>query len=379
MKKPLEDFVHQSGRYIGKLNQVLLQTGYAKGTFTYRDEHPIVEGLAFAAYCSRNGEIWSFLHNLRHPIKKNEKLKNGTKINNNEVLLDDFVHQNGQHKGRLNQRALQTGSPRGTYTRGDDHPLVDGLKFRGYEKSSREIWFMTDQLEGILAYEAEYRSKNKHNIKRKKEKFLQKIQHIYDWKTTEQGKAKIATDKRESTNRRQRERLKDPTYRAIQYKIHEKYRLENVEKLQDYRREKNIKKRKQRTESLNEFYLTHDIPEHLWHESEFAVESDLQTSLEHVIVKKLGLEIERWTFLEEYGIPDIYIRQLDIIVEVKLLASMWKIDDVIEQSLRYSEISSTVIVSLDGAPKNWNSKSELPPWFTPNELFDFLSVIKNEL
>ena len=80
--------------------------------------------------------------------------------------------------------------------------------------------------------------------------------------------------------------------------------------------------------------------------------------------------------LEEFGIPDIYIPALDLIVEVKLLSSIWsrpsRLDGVAQQSLRYSEISPTVIVSLDGEPKNWADKKEVSPWFTPEQLFDFL-------
>ena len=86
----------------------------------------------------------------------------------------------------------------------------------------------------------------------------------------------------------------------------------------------------------------------------------------------MGLNIERWTYLQELGIPDIYIPALDLIIEVKLLSTIWGIGHVIEQSLRYSEMSPTVIVSLDGEPKNWADKKEVSPWFTPEQLFDFL-------
>jgi len=395
MNKSLEDFIHQKGRYKGRLKQSELQTGEVRGSFKYRDKHPFVPGIAFAAYSSDNGEVWSYLHHLRQPIKENKKATDGEKIIKNKMRLEDFVYQNGQHKGKLKQSVLQTGSPKGSFRRGDEHPVVEGIMFRGYDNKTGESWLLPSRLEEILAYEAKYRTKNRQKIKRKKEKFLFKIQHIYDWQTTEQGKAKIASEKRESNNRRQRVRLKDPAKKAIQYNRNKKYRLENVEKLQDYRKKKNTKKRKQRTKALNQFYLTHDIPGYLWHDDEFANEPDLQTALEHVIVKRLGLEVERWKFLEEIGIPDIFIPKLDLIVEVKLLSSMWRTDDVVEQSLRYMDISPTVIVSLDGKPSDWSEKTftwmaekklswdELrtkePPWFNPSELFDFLLVMKARL
>lgn len=395
MKKSLEDFIHQSGRYKGRLKQSELQTGEVRGSFKYRDKHPFVSGIAFSAYSSDNREVWSYLHHLRQPIKENKKATGGEKGTKNKMRLEDFVYQNGQHKGNLKQSALQTGSPKGSFRRGDEHPVVEGLKFKGYDNKTGETWLLPYRMEEILAYESKYRTENRQKIKRKKEKFLYKIQQIYEWQKTEQGEAKKATEKRESNNKRQRMYLKDPAKRAIQYNNNKKYQLENVEELQSYRKKKNTKKRKQRNKALNQFYLTHDIPEHLWHEDEFANEPDFQIALEHVIVNRLGLEIERWKFLEEIGIPDIYIPQLDLIIEVKLLASMWKIDHVIEQSLRYSEISPTVIVSLDGKPTEWSEKTFIwmtekkfswdelrkkePPWFNPSEMFDFLSVMKARL
>lgn len=395
MKKSLKGFIHQSGRHKGRLKQSKLQTGEARGSFKYRDKHPFVRGIAFAAYNSDNGEVWSYLHHLRQPIKENKKASDGVKVIKNKRRLEDFVHQNGQHKGKLKQSDLQTGSPKGSFRRGDEHPKVEGLIFKGFDNKTGETWILPCRLEETLAYEANYRTKNRQKIKRKKEKFLYKIQHIYDWQTTEQGKAKIAVEKRDARNNRERKYLKDPYARAIHNKRTKKYQRENVEKLRDYRRRKNNRKRKQRTQALNEFYLTQDIPEHLWKEDEFANESDFQTALEHVIVKRLGLEVERWKFLEEKGIPDICIPKLNLIVEVKLLASMWSTDDVVEQILRYMDISPTVIVSLDGKPTDWSEKTftwmaekklswdELrtkePPWFNPSELFDFLSVMKARL
>lgn len=94
--------------------------------------------------------------------------------------------------------------------------------------------------------------------------------------------------------------------------------------------------------------------------------------MEHITVNRFNIEIERWTFLEELGVPDVYVPKLDLIIEVKLLANMWNLKGVKEQSLRYLEISETVIVSLDGEPYDWQTERTVP-WFNPIQLFDFLS------
>ena len=60
---------------------------------------------------------------------------------------------------------------------------------------------------------------------------------------------------------------------------------------------------------------------------------------------------------------DIYIKELDLIVEVKLTSESWNIEKVAEQKARYEKIAETIVVSLDGKPEGW---------VTPKELFQVI-------
>jgi hypothetical protein len=373
MKKSLDEFLHESGRYKGRLKQSELQTGKPKGTYRFRDEHPLVEGLGFAGFSSSDGEIWNFSKKLRKP-KKNCFEIGASKNTEIKKSLDEFIVQSGRYTGRLKQSELQTGKPKGTYRRWDEHPFVEGLLYYGYSSKNGENWVFPSKKAKVHAYERGYRANSRKEIKKRKQKFLYKIQHIHDWKETEQGRAKIEDDTREVRNRLQRKYNKKPAVKIRQSLYAKRYQQENVEKLRIYRKGKNDRKRNERTKALNQFYRTHDIPEYLWHKDEFAAEKDFQSALEHVIVSRFGLDIERWTSLEEIGKPDIYIPELDLILEVKLLSSMWSLDSIAEQSLRYSEIEDTIIVSLDGEPTAW-SKIAVSAWMNPEELFGFLAEI----
>ena len=62
MKIP-KKYIHQSGRYKGKLNQKLLQTGEDKGTYKFGDAHPFVKSLGYRGWIGSK-ESWSTLEAL---------------------------------------------------------------------------------------------------------------------------------------------------------------------------------------------------------------------------------------------------------------------------------------------------------------------------
>ena len=418
MKKSIENFIHPSGRHKGNLRQNLLQ---CEGKFAYRDAHPMVEGVFFMS--SINGKQ-NWRRSDSFPELKGLQAPDG--------IPAQFIHQKntkGAVKGKLNQDFLQI---EGQFSKGDKHPKCGSIIFHGYRENGKQRWQTFDQYETGKKYSRKYQSKwrsenpdlakvrdKKSKDKRrsdpvKVEKDNKRRRENYVNRTPEQIKKDYEAgvkfrqinaeeikikktieylDNREATIKRSADWHRNN--REASRLIKSKYKKNNRDKENVGQRARRKKEKRKRTKNLNEFYLTHDIPNHLWHKDEFAYEEDFQAALEHVIVSRLGLEIERWEFLEEIGVPDIYIPKLDLIIEVKLLASMWKIDHVIEQSLRYSEISPTVIVSLDGKPTEWSEKTFIwmtekkfswdelrkkePPWFNPSEMFDFLSVMKARL
>jgi len=304
--------------------------------------------------------------------------------------------QKGRHKGGLNQKLLQT---KGNFKDGDPHPfsnakgvsfwrtvktrpspqvwLVDcqrvkalnlstgkhwvigefnpenGMYFRQYTKNSRDgmCWIdKKERLEGYNEYTKEYRNSPRGKQKAKEwvannpEKEKAKRKRYYD-NNTEARQAisrKYSKENREVCEERRRV-----------------WRKKHPESIKGSNDRQTSKKQKARTLSLNKFYLDNEIPKYLWHKEEFAKEKDLQKAIEHVIVKKYNLTIVHEMHTKQ-GRFDIFIKELNLIVEVKLLSTMWDTKKVDEQAKRYSKIAETLIVSLDGKPKDW---------LTPKELF----------
>ena len=138
--------------------------------------------------------------------------------------------------------------------------------------------------------------------------------------------------------------------------------LERFSKMNERIHEYTKRKQEERNQALLSFYKSNKIPKYLWHKEEFAIEKDLQKALEHIIVKKYGLSIVHEMYTKQ-GRFDIYIKELDLIVEVKLTSKMWDIEKVAEQKARYEKIAETIVVSLDGEPEGW---------VTPKELFQVI-------
>jgi hypothetical protein len=134
---------------------------------------------------------------------------------------------------------------------------------------------------------------------------------------------------------------------------------------------------KENTKALNEFYRKNKVPKRLWHKEEFGSEKDLQTAIAHVISNKLKLNVELEKHLAKGARVDIYLDAMKLNIEVKFGqhdAVGRRIKKIEEQAARYSKYNETVLVSLNGKPKHWNSDCR---WFTPKQLFKFISD-KNE-
>ena len=100
-----------------KLNQKLLQTGEPKGTFKYRDPHPTVANLFYRGW-GKGREDW--VEEISY-----------------KVLSNTSDYSRG---GYVNQKALQTGLPKGYFKAGDAHPTIKGFFYRYYSGGS-ELWY----------------------------------------------------------------------------------------------------------------------------------------------------------------------------------------------------------------------------------------------
>ena len=143
------------------LNQKLLQTGEPKGTFKYRDPHPTVASLFYRGW-GKGKEHWV----EEIPYK---------------MLSNTSDYSRG---GYVNQKALQTGLPKGSFKRGDAHPTIKGFFYRYYSEGS-ELWYSkeanekqrlrTNKLEREKPKTEKQRAKNREQARK--------------WRRTEKGKA----------------------------------------------------------------------------------------------------------------------------------------------------------------------------------------------
>ncbi|MDA9118790.1 hypothetical protein N9J83_01465 [Opitutales bacterium] len=228
-----------------------------------------------------------------------------------------------------------------------------------------------------------YREENSEILKARKKLYYENnkkviLQKMHQYSLENKERLELYRQKYREENRGKLKRKTQIWYRKNKEnrRLYNKdYRERNKTKINEQRFNARLAKRKDRTRELNSFYRNNDVPKYIWHKDEFATEEDFQSAIEHIIVNKHGIQIERWTFLEELGVPDIYLPEIDLIIEVKLHSSMWTKDSVEEQSMRYSEISDTIIVSLDGMPEYWietEAHNSAIFWFNPEQLFQFV-------
>ena len=58
-----------------------------------------------------------------------------------------YIHQSGYHKGKIKQKLIQTGKPRGYFKLGTPHPFVKSLFYVTYTTRAKETWGTKETLE----------------------------------------------------------------------------------------------------------------------------------------------------------------------------------------------------------------------------------------
>jgi len=312
-----EELKLQKGRHKGALNQKLLQVN---GSFEDGDPHPFdnAKGISF----------WRLDKNRTSP----------------QVWLVDC-----QRVKALNP---STGKP---WVIGEFNP-DNGMYFRQYTKNSRDgmCWIdKKERLEGYNESAKEYRQSPRGK------------QKLKEWEENNPEKVKAKSKRHYYKNKESRLAWLRNYFKENKEARNEwrrEYRKKNPEKVTEVNARQTARKQKERTIALNEFYRSNKIPKTLWHKEEFAVEKDLQKSIEHILVKRYGLNIVHEMHTKQ-GRPDIYIKELDLIVEVKLTSETWDTKKVAKQKARYEKVAETIVVSLDGKPEGW---------LTPKELFKLI-------
>ena len=74
--------------------------------------------------------------------------------------IEDFIITEGKYKGKLDQKAIQTGEDKGTFKSGHPHPSVEGLFYYKWWHS-REYWVTQEALNKYRKQVTGWQNKNK--------------------------------------------------------------------------------------------------------------------------------------------------------------------------------------------------------------------------
>lgn len=72
-----------------------------------------------------------------------------------------YIHQSGYHKGKIKQKLIQTGKPRGYFKLGTPHPFVKSLFYVTYTTRAKETWGTKETLEKRKQVIKKWYTKNK--------------------------------------------------------------------------------------------------------------------------------------------------------------------------------------------------------------------------
>lgn len=233
--KIAKKYIHQSGRYKGKLNQKALKIADAS-SFSYRDPHPTAKNVFFGGLEKCRRQHWVTKEQLR-PLKIS-KLPTGIPIKSS-----------GRQKGRIDQDILQTGKPQGTFKLGDKHPNKKYtntffIKFQNATdiRTTNEFWGTAEQVNKTKQTAA----KNRAKIKNDPVKWKKKLKQDVEYRKKNRNKLKLFY-KNFYTKNKEQIKAKQQEYRAnnLQHvlKLEKLNRDKNKTKLRKYFREFHAKRK----------------------------------------------------------------------------------------------------------------------------------------
>ena len=315
-----------------RLDQKSLQvkdTGFK----TY-DPHPFAKGVIFQSYRHKQGRFQRWMRG-------------------------DESSRGHQSKARILSESLQTNKPIGYWHRGNPHPQNKKYVFSQYTSHDPR-----SNCESILVNGYFYRKYNPEQWIKIGTKWCPSII------SREKSLFKKRHEKLQTGSARGFFKCGDPHPKDVKYVFkqytpsdHETWQTPKMyENAKSLHKKSNQKRKITDNNALINFYKKTEYPKHLWHKRNFALEKDLQSAIEHYLVKELNLKIIHEMDTGN-GRVDIHIPSINLNIEVKLTSDRWNINEVAKQKSRYDKIAETIIVSLDGKPDGW---------MTPKELFCFI-------
>jgi hypothetical protein len=211
-----------------------LQTGQPRGTFKLGDQNPKYPQYSYFSWVTKkNCERWVEKKVAEKQIKTNaEKLKQGK-------IERDRKNQELKFP-RLKQKELQTGNPKGTYRKGDKHPIHTNLVFVFWNNNSSNAEFWTREEQ----YEINNRNKNKYQRDQRKEKHEETL-------TKDAERRARDSDRINERGRKRHARLKnDPNYQEQQAKHRKKHAPKKKIRQKKIRQKASVKERANELQNL---------------------------------------------------------------------------------------------------------------------------------
>ena len=118
--------------------------------------------------------------------------------------LDKYIIKQGTNKGKINQPAIQTGNPKGTFKRGEPHPTVANLFYR-YWHHNKEHWCTSDVVEKHRSQVEAWNGNNKESISTYRKQFYidnkeSELKRVKEWKANNRQHLNAYDRKRRQEN-----------------------------------------------------------------------------------------------------------------------------------------------------------------------------------
>ena len=208
-----------------------------------------------------------------------------------------YIHQSGANKGKLNQALLQTGNEKGTYTRGDKHPLVRGLYCFGYRSGKNtERWTDHKTLQKKIKYNQEWLQENKvlHAILCKKwlaENREHKRVYYKSYSQSEKGIRKRKEWEKRNKEilrfKRKKWELENEEHLFISRK---KYREENKDKVRQLKKVSEAKRRANKLKASSKLTFIQEqlIKQYYEHSTRLKNKLGIEFHVDHIVPLSIG-------------------------------------------------------------------------------------------
>ncbi len=183
-------------------------------------------------------------------------------------IPEKYIHQSGYHKGKIKQKLIQTGKPRGYFKLGNTHPFVKGLFYVTYTTRSKETWGTKETLEKRKQVIKKWYNNNKERHRSVGKKWM------------EQNKDRFKVY--------QKNWCKDNAIKLSEYR--KKWVDDNIERVRLWNKTSESKRRAIKSESIKDLTETQEvmIKHYYAHASRVSSKLGIEFHVDHIVPLSLG-------------------------------------------------------------------------------------------